>query len=337
MEVRAPGYLHFFKDQKSAAANVVDNKDFPALELALIVDFKFDKDNQLVLDFADDHIKLRFKLVSDRDHWKSALQDWKSFSIDFGPAYYAGAQARESDLEDGTRASGGALLTPAQQAKFALASKQTAKELDSLQVEDTGSDEDLIGSKAAAASTTGKKVGAADNKSSSSGGGADKSSGGGMFGFGKSAAAAMATAAPSAYSTSQSKPAAVISNADIGEVKPAFIEGFLEKKGHGTIHIGSDWQKRYLRIDERTKAITYSKTQSLSEKPQGSIEFIQITDICAYSEKGDGKAKQDSTRFNIVVGDRTFKFKAKDKQENAKWVASLNEWKDYFLLTLSSA
>ncbi len=275
-------------------------------------------------------MKLRFKLAADRDAWKSQLQDWKSFSIDFGESYWNSSAngGRAGDIEDGTRASGGALLTPAQAAKFAEASKKTAKDLDSLHVDDTGSDEDLIGAggKLVPSKSSGG-VTATGAGSATTGGGAV-----GMFGFNPKQ-----PSSSSAPPTSKSMAKSTISNADMGEVKPAFIEGYLEKKGHGAIHLGSDWQRRYLRIDEKSRSITYSKTNAASEKPQGSIDFVQISDICAYTEKTDGKIKQDNTRLNVIVGDRTFKFKAKDKQECDKWVASLNEWKDYFLLTMSSA
>jgi hypothetical protein len=45
--------------------------------------------------------------------------------------------------------------------------------------------------------------------------------------------------------------------------KPTFMEGWVEKKGGGKMGMGGDWQKRYLRIDEATHSLFYSKSSSL--------------------------------------------------------------------------
>lgn len=112
--------------------------------------------------------------------------------------------------------------------------------------------------------------------------------------------------------------------------KPTSLEGWLEKKGHGKVHMGGDWQKRYLRVDERTGSLSYSKSSSSSDKSAGSIDLKLAKDIFPYNKDG----KSDYTRFNIDIGDRVFKFKANTETEGQRWVEGLNEWKDYFLLNM---
>ena len=112
--------------------------------------------------------------------------------------------------------------------------------------------------------------------------------------------------------------------------KPDHLEGWLDKKGHGKVHMGGDWQKRYLRVDERNATLTYSKSSSSSEKPAGTIDLKLAKDIAPYNKDG----KSDYTRFNIDIGDRVFKFKASSESEGQRWVDGLNEWKDHFLLNM---
>ena len=85
------------------------------------------------------------------------------------------------------------------------------------------------------------------------------------------------------------------------EKKPKPLEGWLEKKGTGKIHMGGDWQKRYLRIDEANAALTYSKSSDSREKVAGSIDFKLVGEIVPHSGKS---GQQDFTRFDIDIGDK---------------------------------
>eukprot|EP00595_Chromulina_sp_UTEXLB2642_P000739 CAMPEP_0196763202 /NCGR_PEP_ID=MMETSP1095-20130614/3632_1 /TAXON_ID=96789 ORGANISM="Chromulina nebulosa, Strain UTEXLB2642" /NCGR_SAMPLE_ID=MMETSP1095 /ASSEMBLY_ACC=CAM_ASM_000446 /LENGTH=748 /DNA_ID=CAMNT_0042115913 /DNA_START=674 /DNA_END=2920 /DNA_ORIENTATION=+ len=113
--------------------------------------------------------------------------------------------------------------------------------------------------------------------------------------------------------------------------KPQHIEGWLDKKGQNRVHMGSDWQKRYIRIDERAGVLNYYKTSSPSESPIGSIDLRMVVSINSYEKSG----KDDPTRFNIDLGDKNkvYKFKASSRSEGERWIKTLNEWRDYFLLT----
>ena len=46
------------------------------------------------------------------------------------------------------------------------------------------------------------------------------------------------------------------------EKQPAFIEGWVDKKGGGKMSAlaGGEWQKRYMRIDLASGGVSYSKT-----------------------------------------------------------------------------
>lgn len=67
-----------------------------------------------------------------------------------------------------------------------------------------------------------------------------------------------------------------------------------------------------------------------------SIDLKLVADISAY-EKDRGRGKKDPQRFNVSMGDgekgKVYKFKAKDKAEGEKWLAALEDWRDYALLT----
>jgi hypothetical protein len=116
----------------------------------------------------------------------------------------------------------------------------------------------------------------------------------------------------------------------LAEEKPDALEGWLDKKGHGKVHMGGDWQKRYLRVLEQPGSLTYSKSSNPSEAPAGTIDLKSVTGITAYDKNG----KPDYTRFNVEYQDKVYKFKATSEAEGKKWVDGLNEWKDYFLMNM---
>ncbi len=114
------------------------------------------------------------------------------------------------------------------------------------------------------------------------------------------------------------------------EEKPRLLEGWLEKKGHGRVHMGGEWSKRYLRIDEASHSLVYCKSSDPKEKAAGSIDLRMVKDITAYDKNGS----LDPSRFNIDVGDKVYKFKANSVAEGQKWIDGLNTWRDYFLLSM---
>lgn len=65
------------------------------------------------------------------------------------------------------------------------------------------------------------------------------------------------------------------------------------------------------------------------EKPAGSLDLRLAVDISPYD-----KGKGDVARFNIDFGEgeKVYKFKAASASEGERWVKSLNDWRDYFLL-----
>lgn len=134
--------------------------------------------------------------------------------------------------------------------------------------------------------------------------------GGGLFGFGKK----------------KNQPTETGPTRD---EKPFMLEGWLEKKGHGRVHLGGDWAKRYVRIDEASHSLVYSKSSSPTEKAAGSIDLRMVQDIVPYDK---GTSGADYSRFNVDAGDKVYKFKAANEVEGRRWIDGLNAWRDYFLL-----
>ena len=97
--------------------------------------------------------------------------------------------------------------------------------------------------------------------------------------------------------------------------------------------LGSDWSKRFMRIDEKNGTLVYYKTANLGEKAAGTIDLRQVVDISSYSKGG---SKEDPSRFNIDMGDKAkvYKWRAPSVDEGARWTKSLNDWRDYFLLEM---
>lgn len=122
------------------------------------------------------------------------------------------------------------------------------------------------------------------------------------------------------------------SASSFADSKPAALEGWLEKKGGAKV-VGSDWQRRYVRVEQSSGSLQWFKSSSSLEKPNGSLDMLLIADVTPYATKG-GKA--DSSRFNVDMGDgnKMYKFKASSDAEGDKWIKGLNDWKDYLLLNM---
>jgi hypothetical protein len=58
------------------------------------------------------------------------------------------------------------------------------------------------------------------------------------------------------------------------------------------------------------------------------IDLKMVRDITAYEKNG----KMDYTRLNIDVGDKVYKWRARNEAEGQMWLDGLNSWRDYFLL-----
>jgi hypothetical protein len=88
-------------------------------------------------------------------------------------------------------------------------------------------------------------------------------------------------------------------------------------------------------MDEETGCLLFGKTKD--QEVFSSIDLKLVADISPYKEKGKGKV--DSQRFNVSMGEggkeggKIYKFKAKDKDEGEKWLAALEDWREYALLT----
>ena len=67
---------------------------------------------------------------------------------------------------------------------------------------------------------------------------------------------------------------------------------------------------------------------SPKEAPLGSLDLRQVVDISSYDKTG----KSDPARFNIDMGEKVYKFKAVTATEGERWMKSLNDWKEYFLM-----
>jgi hypothetical protein len=225
--------------------------------------------------------------------------EWKDFNIDYAAIYPNGMAA--TDVERGSSsvpdvsAAGGSSFGSG----YGQASKNPIAALAATDNDDNADDDNapLMDNK---------------NSSSSSSNGAGK---------GSSSAALVA-------------PGGAPLGANLGEDKPAYIEGWVEKKGGGKMAAmhGGEWQKRYMRIDEQAGGVSYSKTSSAAdkEKASGVIDLRSMREVGPYEKGG----RQEFTRFNIDIGDKVFKFRVGSAQEGERWVTALQQWQDHFLLNM---
>lgn len=91
--------------------------------------------------------------------------------------------------------------------------------------------------------------------------------GGGLFGMGR-----------------KSKAAPSLAPLAVHDGRPAPLEGWLEKKGHSKVHVGAmgeNWQKRYLRIDESSTALIYTKSSEYGCHFR-VIFFVLLALMCHY-------------------------------------------------------
>ena len=114
-----------------------------------------------------------------------------------------------------------------------------------------------------------------------------------------------------------------VSSSQLGEEKPRAVDTFVEMKGKG-----SGWERRYLRIDERSSSLIVTKSNGPSEKPLVSVHLPEVADIAASREYG-------GSYFDVQVDESTtYKFRAGSDAEGQKLAALINDWKDYLLLNM---
>eukprot|EP01038_Epipyxis_sp_PR26KG_P013392 gene13392-17956_t len=333
--VKSPGFLQIYKDKKSSA---VDNSATPGtsadgstiiIDLRLVVGFKVpvkkNKDDlELDIELADETTKIRFKSAEEVEKWRTGLMEWKDFNLDYGTMYpnglksgpiategvrisfQSGNNGRESDIEKGSATlrpsgSGASGINKSNSQSSALMSAAVANnELANVNVEDDDEDDNGVrplmkGLKFSTSSFSGGLFGSKGRKSE----------------------------------TGSKTITKVVDN------KPMPLEGWLEKKGHGKIHVGADWQKRYLRVVESSASVNYYKSSDPKESPAGVIELRFVQEISSYDKSNRGSSSSaDNSRFNIDTGDKVFKFKASNDNEGQKWVDGLNQWREYFLLNM---
>mmetsp|Transcript_7381 Transcript_7381/g.10461 ORF Transcript_7381/g.10461 Transcript_7381/m.10461 type:complete len:1010 (-) Transcript_7381:824-3853(-) len=338
-EVLPPGFLHFYKDKITAIKAVAASRDpsqspdptATVVDLRSVMDFKTSskvsgKDSfVLEMDLVNGTEHLRFKMDTELERWKRMLCEWKDFHTDYGALYVTNMSAnpagsmqprasitaigmssnsgvgRESEMVRGSVTSSAG----ANSKGFLGLGGGAKKEVDAAQrdqddMRNMQLDNDLED----------------DTEDEEKGGKTSSSTFSFSGGFKKAAAPVVKAAAPPAKLETR---------------KPKPLEGWLEKKGHGKMHLGGDWQRRYLRVDELSSSLIYSKSSDRQEKPQGVIDLKLVGEVAAYT---GSKGQQDSTRFEVDVGDKVFKFKAASEADGRRWIDGLNEWRDYFLLNM---
>jgi hypothetical protein len=96
-EVYSPGYLHLYKDKKTADQfrfQIVDPSQSPdsnatVIDLRTILDFKehsSEKKNtfELEIELPVDSLRIRFKTATELQRWRNGIQEWKDFLLDYG-------------------------------------------------------------------------------------------------------------------------------------------------------------------------------------------------------------------------------------------------------------
>ena len=301
------------------------------LDLRSVLDFKQVKSKEgfvLGIDMVNGSEQLRFKQEADLEHWKKLLQEWKEYHeradavglFSSGPppaALHPPSPKKTSAQTDFTpseeredrgteRRRGAAAFFPSVIGKgkslFGLKahySKGRAKrdrdELDSLQLDDGDADEEIGNRPLMKVSLTLSLSFPLLPLLSSKGiVGSSSASSFGISNWLK----------PLKPAGDKGQPPKAAAQEIVR--KPKLLEGWLEKKGTGgKIHVGGDWQKRYLRIDEANATLTYSKSSDSSEKPSGSIDFKLVVEIVPHTSKS---GQVDFSRFDIDIGDKVLLF-----------------------------
>ena len=92
------------------------------------------------------------------------------------------------------------------------------------------------------------------------------------------------------------------------DAPPDSLEGWVEKKVSGKIHIGGsgDWDRLFAAIDETSGLLEFYKSPSKNKAQlSSSVDLKLVTDISPYFDK-KGIA---TPRFNISVDDKVYKFR----------------------------
>jgi hypothetical protein len=338
--IMAPGVLVF---NPIAGSNSSDSKSkMPApIDLTLVVNFVVPKskdtklNTKLVLEMSDEIVRIRFRSVQDLEEWSSAFRLWKEYAIDYGNYQQDG---ENQDL---------------------LAS------LDDLQIDmdiESYEGDEEEGKLSIAALMVNKTSSTERNP------------------FHKSVNTQKSPAKPNLNIGRYNSPVEnhignlntfrekeECSSPYTGEFnfnkKPdEILEGWLEKKKSSRFSVGSDWQRRYARIDQKSRCFIYAKSPSMSHdvSAASSINLTMVSDIFNVDSKGktnpsyvtlvgvgagasniqaddasdndDEVVKNKGKTGKTGVKQKNIYFKASSPAEGEKWVRVLNEWRDYFLM-----
>jgi len=116
----------------------------------------------------------------------------------------------------------------------------------------------------------------------------------------------------------------------LGDDKPAPVESFVEMKtsASGGLLGGSKgtWERRFLRVDERSSSLVVTKSSSPGEKPLLSINLPEVAEISSSREFG-------ASYLDVQLDETTvYKFRASSDAEGNKLSQALNAWREFFLL-----
>jgi hypothetical protein len=354
-EIRSPGFLHIYRDKRTADVSRAMGGDpsysnDPAVtivDLRLVREFvspaetasasgrgtaaASSSNNSRELELVSDSgesTKLRFRTAEEQARWRQGLSEWKDFNVDYGMIYPMGippegastATAGEDEehytpptTSNNNTSRGSHTRSTANPAASRLTAQQ---ELDRVVVGDEDDDDGNGDDPDAAKGVRSLLSRSPFYKKGKSGGGGG--GGGGFFNFGFGGSGGN-------KGNKQAVPAPIHE-----DDKPKPLEGWLDKKGGGHFGTGEHWSKRYLRVDERSQSLIYAKASDPTAPAQGTIDLRVVKDIAAYEKNG----RVDSSRFNIDLGDKVFKFKATSEAEGQRWVEGLHAWRDYFLLNM---
>lgn len=116
----------------------------------------------------------------------------------------------------------------------------------------------------------------------------------------------------------------------LGDERPAPLECCIDlKTSSGSVFAG-EWQKRYMRVEERSASLVVAKSSGSSEKALLIVHLPEVADIYTSAEFG-------ASYFDVQLDGVTHKFRAANDAEGHRLVAALNNWKEYLLLNMSSS
>jgi hypothetical protein len=112
---------------------------------------------------------------------------------------------------------------------------------------------------------------------------------------------------------------------------PPPLEGMLQKKSREKSKWIDSWQSRYFRVHAEDATLKYFKSET-DKSAKGSIDLRAVLEISKHVSSKHNEVR-DNTRIDLDCGAHVLRLKANSELDADRWIAGLNEWREYFFLT----